>query len=371
MPEILNLVKKAPLIAGRRIISNTPFLRNYRLNHYATYKFWGCKFKQKLNILKPDFVQWLATYNCNFNCKHCEAGAGRTGTSELTTDEVLKLVADIGEMEVKRILISGGEPLIRKDIFRIVHYILERGMQYGIASNGYLVKEFKEDFSSMKPYLFWTSIDGLERTNDEIRGKKGAFRNCFEALEFFKSIGVKNRIVNTVVFPGNIEELLELKKIIANLDAVTSWKLTPVIPVGRAKENEKMNLTKEQMRYLLDFVKNSRKEINVEIKEDAGYLGCFALSNRSKPFFCGAGLTRCSVMPDGEVLGCQIAYDNRFSEGNVKFKSFKEIWKKGFSRFRNPQFIKVCLDCQYFDSCRGGCWGMRLGNRHCLKEIWE
>ncbi|MFX0095845.1 MAG: SPASM domain-containing protein, partial [Candidatus Hodarchaeota archaeon] len=78
----------------------------------------------------------------------------------------------------------------------------------------------------------------------------------------------------------------------------------------------------------------------------------------------------CSVMPDGEVLGCQIAYDNRFSEGNVKYTSFQEIWQKGFSRFRQPQFEKECLECNYFKPCRGGCWGMRLGNRHCLKEIW-
>lgn len=158
MSKILNLSKKAPLLVAGKIVSHTPFLRNYRLNHYATYKFLICKLKYKLNILKPEeFVQWLATYDCNFHCEHCEASAGTRILSELTTEEVLDLMADLSEMEVEKVLISGGEPLIRKDIFKIIQYILERGMKYGIASNGYLVNEFKDEFRNMKPFMFFTA----------------------------------------------------------------------------------------------------------------------------------------------------------------------------------------------------------------------
>jgi len=370
MVNATKLVKKAPFYVARKIINRTPLLSKYFLNHYATYKYLNFRFRQKFNILRPEVVQWLATYNCNFHCRHCEASAGSKNVTELTTDEVLKLVTELREMEIKKVLISGGEPLLRKDIFIIIRHILDEGMQYGIASNGYLVTRFKEEFRSMKPSIFFTSIDGLEQTNDEIRGMNGAFRNTFEALDFFKSIGVEHRMINTVVFPGNIEQLLELKKIILGSSA-TFWRFALAIPVGRAKDNEKMYLNAEQIKYLFEFIENTRKEFKVELSEDSGYLGCLNLKLRSRPFFCGAGLTTCSVMPDGEVLGCQIAYDNRFSEGNIKQKSFKEIWQKGFSRFREPQFNKECLDCKYFDACRGGCWGMRLGNMHCLKKIWN
>jgi radical SAM protein with 4Fe4S-binding SPASM domain len=219
--------------------------------------------------------------------------------------------------------------------------------------------------------MYFTSIDGLEKTNDEIRRKPGAFKRCFQALEFFKSIDVNPRIINTVVLPDNIEQLPELRKIIIN-SAATIWRLAIPNSVGRAKNNEKMSLNDDQVKYLFDFVEETRKEFVVEISEDAGYLGCLSMKLRSVPFFCEAGLTRCSIMPDGEVYGCQIAYDNGISEGNVRDKSFKEIWETGFSRFRDPQLDKEeCHICEHLDSCRGGCWGMRLVDKHCYKRIWD
>ncbi len=367
----LKFIKKVSQDTEKEFIYKIPLLKSFLLNYFATYKFLSCKFKRRFHILERElFVAWLATYNCNFHCRHCEASAGDMNVSELTTDEVFKLVTELSDMKIKSIFIGGGEPLIRKDLFIIIRHILDNGMQYGIASNGYLIDKFKEEFREMKPYMFFTSIDGLEETNDEIRGMRHAFRNSLQALKFFESIGVEQRVINTVVFPGNIMQLPELKKIILGSSA-TLWRFALAIPVGRAKDNEKMFLNNEQIKYLFEFIHNSKKEFNVEITEDAGYLGCLSLKLRSQPFFCGAGFTRCSVMPDGEVFGCQIAYDNRFSEGNIRNRSFKEIWEKGFSRFRNPQFDKECLNCVHFNSCRGGCWGMRFGNRNCLREVWD
>ncbi len=353
-----------------KILHNTPLLKDAYADYFAKYKILNYKFKHFFNISKPEFVHWLSTYNCNFHCEHCEASAGdKENISELETKEVCKLIAELRDMNVKRIFIGGGEPLVRKDLFIFIHSILDKGMEYGLSSNGYLVSRFKEEFSKMPPWMFFTSIDGLEQTNDKIR-KIGAFNRSLQALEFFKSIDVEDRVVNTIVTPENIGELPELKKIILNSDT-TFWRFSLAIPVGRAKENNKMYLNDEQIMYLFNFVEDLSKEFNAQISEDAGYFGCLSLKLRETPFFCGAGLTRCSVMPNGEVFGCQIAYDNKFSEGNVRDMSFKEIWQKGFSRFRNPQLNKECLDCKYIGPCRGGCWGMRLENMHCLKRIWE
>ena len=338
--------------------------------YYLKYKFLSCKLKLKLNILQPE-VFWLATYGCNFHCEHCEASAGDKNTSELSTEEICNVITELSKMKIKRFFISGGEALIRKDIFEIIRHVLDSGMEYGLASNGYAVDMYKEEFREMKPYMYFTSIDGLEKTNDRIRGKEGAFKKSLEALKFFKSIGVGFRSVNTVVVPDNIEELPELKKVIMN-SAATFWRFAIPIPVGRSKNNEKMCLNHEQIKYLFDFIEETNKEFDVELTEDAGYLGCMSFKLRSRPFFCGAGLTRCSIMPDGEVFGCQIFYDNNFSEGNIRNKSFKEIWKTGFSRFRDPKCDKEeCLSCEDFQSCRGGCWGMRMGDKHCYKDIWR
>ncbi|MDD1701034.1 MAG: radical SAM protein [Methanoregula sp.] len=354
----------------RSILLKIPSLNTYYFKHYATYRFMYFKFKNCLNLLRPLEVSWLITYNCNFKCIHCEASAGSTKVLELTTDEAFRLIDEFKSMGVKRILLSGGEPLVRKDVFLIIEYILSRGIQYGILSNGFSVDKFTDKFMRMKPFMFFTSIDGLEQTNDEIRGVHGAFKKSLDALTFFQSIGVDQRVVNTLVLPNNIRQLPELKKIIQK-SAATFWRLAIPIPVGRLMDNEKPFLDKDQLKYLFGFIDASRKDLHIELSEDAGYLGCYALKLRSYHFFCDAGLTNCAVMPDGEVLGCQIAYDNAFSEGNIRTRSFQEIWRNGFSHFRNPQFETKCRACTYLEACRGGCWGMRLGNKHCYKDVWE
>jgi radical SAM protein with 4Fe4S-binding SPASM domain len=339
--------------------------------YYLRYKFLSCKLKHKFNILSPNTVHWTSTYNCNFYCKHCEANAGDMHVPELSTKEICDVITELGNMNIKMFSITGGEPLVRKDIFQVIRHVLDTGMRYGIASNGYLVTKFEDEFREMVPYDYFTSIDGLEKTNDEIRGRDGAFRKSIEALEFFKSLGVKHRLVNTVVIPDNIEQLSELKKIIMD-SAATFWRLSVPIPVGRAKNNEKTFLNDEQLKYLFDFVMDASKELDVELSDEVGYLGCLSLKLRSRPFFCGAGLTKCYIMPDGEVFGCSIFYDNKFSEGNIRNKPFKEIWQTGFSRFRDQRcHDEKCLSCEHLSSCQGGCWGMRPGNKHCYKDIWS
>jgi radical SAM protein with 4Fe4S-binding SPASM domain len=353
-----------------KICRNTPLLKDLYSDKYSTYRFLKCKSELAINISKPEFIHWMTTYKCNFHCEHCEASAGdKEKISELDTKEVLRLIAELGEMKIMKIFIGGGEPLLRKDLFIIVRAILDAGMQYELSSNGYLVSEFEEELTKMPPLTFFTSIDGLEKTNDKIR-MKGAFNKTLKALEFFKSIGVPNRTVNTVVTTESIGELSELKKFIID-SGVTFWRFSIAIPVGRAKSNDKMFLSDEQLMYLFKFVEETRKEFNVGISEEGGYLGCLSLKVRDEPFFCGAGLTKCTIDADGEVYGCQIAYDDKFSEGNIRDISFKEIWQKGFSSFRYPQLSEECLECKYVDTCRGGCWGMRLENMHCFKRIWD
>lgn len=353
-----------------KILRDTHLLKDIYSDYYARYKILNCKFKFFFNMSKPEYVHWVSTYKCNFRCEHCEASAGdKENVSELDTKESCHLISELGYMNIKRIMIGGGEPLIRKDLFVIIRSIMEEGMEYGISSNSYLISNFKEEFIKMSPYLFFTSIDGLEQTNDNIR-MKGAYNKSLQALEFFKSIDVEERVVNTIVIPGNIRELPELKKEILNSDA-TFWRFSLMIPSGRAKNNNKLYLNDEQIIQLFNFIEDTTKEFNVGLSEDTGYLGCLDLKLREMPFFCGAGLTRCDIMPDGEVFGCSMGYDNRFSEGNIRHIAFKEIWQKGFKRFRNPELDKECLDCKYIGPCRGGCWGMRLENMHCTKRIWD
>jgi radical SAM protein with 4Fe4S-binding SPASM domain len=76
-------------------------------------------------------------------------------------------------------------------------------------------------------------------------------------------------------------------------------------------------------------------------------------------------------MPTGDVVGSCVLPDTAYSEGNVKDRSLKEIWRNGFQRYREPILPDACNGCRYLHACRGGTLGMRVGDRHCMKRLWE
>ena len=355
-----------------QFLKNSPVVSSLYRNNTARIKRETCLLLHRAGLLKPyTFVMWLATYGCNFQCSYCEASAGTPAENELTTEEALAMVDDIAAMGVKRFAVSGGEPLIRSDILPIMSRAHAAGLNLGLISNGYLVEELWEKLRQFDYFLFFTSIDGLPEYNDRVR-REGSFARVMKSLELFSSKQVGTRMINTVIHSENIHQLNELHGLLKDSGA-TSWRLVPIMDVGRAENKQSFALTGAQLRELAEFIKeHTTRKFTVDFGEACTYLGCLLPEPVGNPFFCGAGLTRCTIMPDGEVLGCQTIYDNRFSEGNIRKKPFSRIWKEEFSRFRqSKKFPGYCSDCGYFNACQGGCWSEMEKKGECLKKTWE
>ena len=352
-----------------RCVLETPVLRGLYRKKTARLKRGSCLFLNYFGMLKPiSFVQWLVTNQCNAACPFCEASAGQADADELTFDEAKALIRDLQRMRVRRLILSGGEPLIRPDICEIMDYAAQCNLGLGLVTNGWYVQEMERRLERLKFFLYFTSIDGEPALHDKMRGMRGAFDRAFEGLAVFARMGVPVRIVNTVVHPGNISQLESLAKIVKNSGA-TSWRLTPVSNIGRAADDSSYRLTGDHLRYLASFIREKRNRIKVDFGESHMYLGCFSEVHGGQPFFCGAGLTRCSVMPNGEVLGCHQVYDLSFSEGNVRDKGLPQIWKQGFTRFRNKKFKDACLECKHLSACQGGCWAEMEKTGECLLRV--
>ena len=360
------------MLIGRleNLCMNLPLVRRYYHNRAAKIKRNTCLLLRRLGLLKPfSFVQWLATYDCNLHCPFCEASAGKAAPNELTTKEVKGLIDDLSKMGVRRFLISGGEPLVRKDLIEVMEYANQRNLQLGLVSNGYLVAEQWDRLKHFNYFLYFTSIDGPPEHHNKMRGGKEAFEKTMKGLELFGALGVPIRMVKTVVHPENLGHLEDLLKILKSSPA-NRWHLSPVAKVGRAASG-KYSLLGKQLRNLADFMKGNEKVMNIDFSESHAYLGCFLGNPIGRPFFCGAGLTRCSIMPDGEVLGCQQVYDRSLSEGNIRNKPFPQIWKEGFSRFRRRDFPVICRGCAHLSGCQAGCWAEMEKQGVCLKSVWE
>jgi radical SAM protein with 4Fe4S-binding SPASM domain len=353
-------------------ISKAPLLRGLYWRNSARLKKAWCLALHRAGLLKPTaFVMWLATRQCNFQCPFCEASAGAASRDELTTAEAKALIGDLASMRVRKLLISGGEPMLRKDLPELLAYATARSVTPGLISNGSLVANRWEEFKPFRYFLFMTSIDGLPASHDQMR-RAGSFAAVMRALDLFASIGTPLRVVKSVVHTGNLAELPGLAAELERSGA-TDWSLTPAFPVGRAAGDAKFAPSGEDLRTLLAFVRENRRrgKLRVELAESHSYLECLAGCAPERPFFCGAGLTRCTVMPNGDVLPCGQAYETVAPEGNIRETPLSRLWARGFTEFRRVSKPAGCNGCEHWAACLGGCWAERQMRGGCLKDVFE
>ncbi|MBZ0160891.1 MAG: radical SAM protein [bacterium] len=349
----------------------TPGLGRWYLDHYVSIKRLEKQVRCQLGFpAPPSSVTLLVTYACNFGCEHCESTSHPMAERGLSFETIARLIREMREMGVKVLIISGGEPLVRPDLFEIIGVANRQGLKVLLCTNGSLVEQRWEQLASAQLDCIFTSVDGLEETNDRFRHHPGAFKQTFRALELFQTMGVRSRMVNTMVHPDNLEELEELGDWIMD-SAATVWRIALALPSGRARGLERFCLTDDQIRLVLRFIRDRRTHFPVYLSEEVGYVGPWALQVRSKPFSSGDGLSHFAIMPTGDVIGSGVLHDATYSEGNVKEQSLKEIWHHGFQRYRQPTLPQDCYACRHVHACGGGTFGMRVGDRHCNKRLWE
>ncbi len=351
-------------------IQKIPVLGDFFKNNYFTLKRYYVNFIRKTSIRPgPVYVNWIATNRCNSRCVYCEASANQIKSEELSTDQILGVVKELGELKVKQFFVIGGEPLLRKDLFEVLHYAKKQGMEVGFFTNSLLFKKFKKEIKQAGLQNIWTSIDGMENTHNENRGYLGGYEITMEAMEYYTSINIPLRVINTVVHNGNFDELPDLFEQVKRSGA-NWWRLGAVLPVGRAKNNQ-FGLSAERTLRLFQYIEKARKFFNVTISEEMGYLGCWDNILNLWPFFCHAGLTFCAITPRGDIVPCQVDDNRKYSEGNIQEKPFKEIWKHGFGKFRHARLEEKCSTCIHRSACSGGCWIQRVKKVECLRGLWD
>ncbi|KUK84259.1 MAG: Radical SAM domain-containing protein [Microgenomates bacterium 39_6] len=314
----------------------------------------------------PRFVVWDCTRKCNLNCEHCGAKKEKYST-ELTTKQVKSLVRNLADYKVKYFVITGGEPLLRKDLFEIFAFAKEKGLKTGLATNGFFINA---DNSKIIAKIFNSvqiSLDGPQETHNKIRRNKKAFQKAIESINLLQKNNCRQIAVSSVITPSNIGDLPKLSKIVKDL-GIDIWKISSVMPIGNAGKNKNLYLSEKDFLEFLNFVKNNKERLKIKLGENLGFLGKYDKKARSEAFFCPVGFLTCCVGVNGNVRGCPEQPDNQyFKEGNILKKSFREIWEEGFKKYRNKEFLKDknCQKCKFQNNCNGGCWVMKLDNINC------
>ncbi|MBM4402775.1 MAG: radical SAM protein [Candidatus Cloacimonetes bacterium] len=287
------------------------------------------------------------------------------------TDKVVSLISELAVLGVRTFAVTGGEPLLREDLALVLHHARSVGINTGIATNGFLLDgSMALALAQAGVSSVQISIDGDRDPHNRIRHNELSYDRAVSAARNCREAGIALITVATVVTKSNIETLPTLLNTLLS-EGIRYWKLIPLMPIGRADKSE-LQIEPATLIAFLEFVRQARRRIRIQIGENLPYLGKYDSQTRNLVTYCPVGITACCLGVDGKIRGCPEMPDSaEFYEGSVLETNFDTIWQRGFVRYREDHLRHQdhdCAKCSWWNRCRGGCWVMRTGEWHCIKN---
>lgn len=334
----------------------------YKLGQLAIVSSYKEKQRQEHNLID---LFWECTLSCNAKCKHCGSSAeNKKYEGELTTEEIKKAFKQIADdMDISKMMIhvTGGEPLVRKDLCDVMEYATcELGFHWGMTTNGILLNETNiEKLKKANLESISISIDGLEETHDKFRGVPGSYNIIINNIKKLKEAGfVKHLQVTTVFHKENINQLEELYEIMLGLN-LDSWRLMSMDPIGRANENDNLLLDGKEIKRILDFIKLKNRNKKLELAYGCpAFLG-LEYEKEVRPYYfnCRTGINVASILYNGDLFVCpNVPRRKELIQGNIRTDKFKEVWDNKYKIFRDKNRTKCdeCANCKNWEYCLGG-----------------
>lgn len=332
----------------------------------------------------PATVVWEITFACNMRCLHCGTSAGKIRPDELTTDEALALIDELAELGTRAIILSGGEPLIRKDWRELAERVVARNISAGLITNGYLVtKDIVDDFERIGFKTIGVSFDGTEKTHNYIRQREDSWSKALNAMKLMSENGKVRYEAVTQVSNINFGELDQIRDQLIEIGC-PFWRIQMTTSTGRMAEQNNLVLSFDNFPKLVDKCLEYSKEtrLQFDVGENIGYYGCKGLELwKDRQYLgCFAGTRVMGIESNGDIKGC-LSMPESFVEGNIRKTSLTEIWNNpdGFAynrKFNRDMAGGECHDCKYLPLCRGGCTvtafsatGCRADNPYCIYQI--
>lgn len=308
---------------------------------------------------------WECTLRCNLHCLHCGSDCKNIATTpDMPAEDFLKAVDQVlphVDPHKLMVIISGGEPLVRKDLEEVGKELHRREMPWGMVSNGLLLTpERLQSLMAAGLTAMTISLDGMEEDHNWMRGNPSSFQCAIRAINLLSQTRLAWDVV-TCVNRRNVKYLPELRQLLIEV-GVKHWRLFTIFPVGRAKEHPDLQLPDDDFRYLLDFIAENRKQPDNPIELQfacEGFLGDYEGKVRNNLYQCHAGITVASVLIDGSISACT-SIRSKFYQGNIYQDNLWEVWENRFENYRNRSWAKQgeCADCDMFRYCEGN--GMHL-----------
>lgn len=289
------------------------------------------------------------TQNCNLKCPYCYSKDDlRNHSIDYSFEQWKPALEKIRTMGFHRLVFSGGEPLIHKEIGEILNYCNELGFEeIDLITNGTLINDNNIKF--LKKYLtnLCVSLDGCdEESNASTRGN-GSFGKTINNIALLRKNKVPVNIIATI-YKENIEHINDYIALASSLDCTVSFSLFTVS--GEATNNKQLQQTETQLSGLSDYLLDEETPQllfdNIPIVKGIQYREG-----------CGAGKYLISINADGKVYPCHFMMQDTLLMGNIFNDDMEDLLNAGYSHssYMNVDNIEECVHCEYKNFCGGGC----------------
>lgn len=302
-------------------------------------------------------VSWNTTNECNLKCAHCYRDAGTRKAEELSTAEGRVLIDDIARAGFKIMIFSGGEPIMREDLYELASYARDKGLRPVLGTNGTLITpDVAGRLKEAGVMAVGISLDSMDKkAHDDLRGVEGSWDAAVDGMRACRKAGVGFQ-VHTTVMDFNYGEVEQITDFALSIGA-QAHHVFFLVPTGRGVDIAGASIKADQYERLLRRLLEKQKQVPLEIKPTcapqflriAKQMGINMRFTRG----CLAGLSYCLINPVGIVQAC--AYLD-IPAGNVRETPFSTIWREAevFKRLRTREYTGKCGRCEYNDVC-GGC----------------
>ena len=312
--------------------------------------------RQKEKLIREEHplkqLFWECTLRCDLKCRHCGSDCKmKSESNDMPKKDFLRVLDGIAAKTDPHkvfVVVSGGEPLMRRDLEECGRAIYEKGFPWGMVTNAlHLTPQRWQGLLRAGIHSMAISLDGLESDHNWMRGNDQSFQMVSQAIDMLVATEGFVFDIVTCVNRRNYPKLDEIKEFLIS-KGVKRWRLFTVFPVGRAALDPDMRLTDEEFRGVFDYLKRVRQEGRIRADYGCeGFLGNYEGEVRSRLFSCQAGVTVGSVMADGSIAACaSIRAD--YNQGNIYEDDFMEVWENRYHPYRNREWMKKdeCAKCK-------------------------
>lgn len=324
------------------------------------------------------------TNKCSLNCIHCSSQSGSELPKELTLDQILQTIDQAKLLGAHILTLSGGEPLLRKDLFEIIAHARENDFEIRLQTSGAydfghgleaipaeMLTRFLPDSSPQDKIIY--SILGLDDAHDQLTSTPESYNLVMKSIHRTSLLHIPIE-VHTVPNKLNYQQMLPLAEIL-NQAGVDSWHLLRLVPQGRCTDHPELTLNKTQFQELQESLSAiSKKDLKMKLILGHNLDRRYWSDDNCPASSCAIGEGKLLIRADGKVTYCAALKYHRF--GNIQEHNLDYFWNQHpkiqeFRHFLAQEYAQMkgkCHDCDILPQCKGGCIAQRL---YCSEDLLQ